>query len=324
MDSHSSRSNTITHTISEYFTGWRFPILTIAVLLLFNLMMIIFLAIPSGDTAIGEFARDFKTWCFNYDPATGRMDWFYVAVMISQPVLLSGIVYFIWRDQILQGWQLHRRAVVQVVVFSLTVVLAMGIGFTLMVSEESYAGDYPFPAERLRTSITPPAFSLVNQDGDQITLEELRGRVVVVTGVYATCSGACPVIMTELKRVTDRLSADELDHLSIVAITLDPVNDVREKLESMAYRHGVSAPLYHLVNGDVEHVNDTLDRFSISRTPNDKTGEIDHVNLYVLIDRQGKIAYRLTLSERTNEWLTTALKVLLADGNVAIAQSSAP
>ncbi len=40
---------------------------------------------------------------------------------------------------------------------------------------------------------------------------------------------------------------------------------------------------------------------------------IDHANLFLLVDRAGRIAYRLTLGERQQRWLTSALEFLLRE-----------
>ena len=41
-----------------------------------------------------------------------------------------------------------------------------------------------------------PAFSLVDQDGDQFTLDNVKGNVWLADFIFTTCSGPCP-IMTE-------------------------------------------------------------------------------------------------------------------------------
>ncbi|MBA2660711.1 MAG: SCO family protein [Bradymonadaceae bacterium] len=297
----------------ESFSEWRFAAFALALLLFFELLLSVLLVVPSGDSGLGLFAREFKTWCFNYDPATSTMDWFYVAVMLTQPLLMGAMIGYIWFKPLRDAWHEHRNSVALVSGFALITVLLITGVFALLGPTEGDTSQYPFPAERLRTTLVPPAFSLVNQDGEVVTLDALRGKVVILTGVYATCFGSCPLIMTKLKEATAQLAPEARDKLAIVAITLDPEGDDRLRLESMAQRHGVGAPLYNFVGGEPAVVNSVLDKLSISRIPNKETGEIDHSNLYVLIDAEGRIAYRLSLNERTSEWLDTALSVLLAE-----------
>ena len=43
------------------------------------------------------------------------------------------------------------------------------------------------------------------------------------------------------------------------------------------------------------------------------TRMIDHANLFLLLDREGRIAYRLSLGDQQERWLVTALQVLLRE-----------
>ena len=56
--------------------------------------------------------------------------------------------------------------------------------------------ELPFPAGRLRTTLSMPAFTLNNQDDEPISLSALHGRVVLVTAVYSTCTTTCPMMLT--------------------------------------------------------------------------------------------------------------------------------
>jgi cytochrome oxidase Cu insertion factor (SCO1/SenC/PrrC family) len=75
----------------------------------------------------------------------------------------------------------------------------------------------------------------------------------------------------------------------------------------------MQSTLYHLVTGDPAEVEPLLDRMQIARQRDPETGVISHANLFLLIDREGRIAYRLGLGERQQRWLTSALRVLLRE-----------
>jgi protein SCO1 len=86
-----------------------------------------------------------------------------------------------------------------------------------------------------------------------------------------------------------------------------------EKMAVAAEAYGMSAPQFNFLNGDPDEVNRVLDRLQVARMANEKTGEIDHANLFFLIDRSGTIAYRFNLSERHEEWLVQALRSLVEE-----------
>jgi cytochrome oxidase Cu insertion factor (SCO1/SenC/PrrC family) len=56
-----------------------------------------------------------------------------------------------------------------------------------------------------------------------------------------------------------------------------------------------------------------LYQLNIARTRDEKTGELVHSALFILLDREGRIAYRLSLSQRERSWLTSAARVLLRE-----------
>jgi cytochrome oxidase Cu insertion factor (SCO1/SenC/PrrC family) len=60
-------------------------------------------------------------------------------------------------------------------------------------------------------------------------------------------------------------------------------------------------------------MNTLLDQLNIGRMRDAKTGQLVHSNLFFLLDREGRIAYRLSLSQREQSWLTSAVRVLLAE-----------
>ena len=60
-------------------------------------------------------------------------------------------------------------------------------------------------------------------------------------------------------------------------------------------------------------MNALLDRLNVARTRDEKSGQIMHSNLFFLLDREGRIAYRLSLSQHEASWLISALRVLLAE-----------
>ena len=84
-------------------------------------------------------------------------------------------------------------------------------------------------------------------------------------------------------------------------------------LRDLASRHGVSAPAYQFLTGPAKDVNGVLDRLQIARKKDPHSGVIDHANLFIVLDRNGTVAYRFTLGERQERWLGQALKLLVRE-----------
>ncbi len=297
----------------RFFSGWQFPLLLLSVTFFLVLFMLAILLIPDSAGAASTFAEDFKVWCFGYDPATGAMEWGYVFMFLVQPLILIGVVIAVWSTPLREVLATPLR-MIPYVGGGLGVVVVLAAGLVGMASAPSSDPmTAPFPADRLRTAHQTPPFELTNQNGDIVTLDELGGRVVIVTAVYASCAYTCPILLMQTRRSVDALTQAEQAGLTVVAITLDPEHDRPEVLGTLMDNHGVSAPLYNAVTGEPPYVNNVLDRFGFTRSRSPDSDIIDHANLILLIDRSGRIAYRFSLGELQERWMTEALRLLIKE-----------
>ena len=291
--------------------GSSFPAFALSLLACWVIFLIGMLLAPSGPSGLGAFAEDFRIWCFGYDPETGRTDLAYVmAMIVPQFVIGAFIAYFWWEP--LRELAHKPRIVARHLAIAMLLVGGSSTGFALSAGQAP-TGDFPFPAEDLRTAYEAPQFALTNQDRKTVSLAEFQGNVVILTAVYASCPHTCPAILTQARAAIEELSPEEREDLRVIAVTMDPKNDSPDTLRELAKNHGMQSTLYHLVTGDPEEVEHLLDRMQIARERDPETGIINHANLFLLIDRDGRIAYRFGLGERQQQWLTSALEILLRE-----------
>src|SRR5262245_22745393 len=64
------------------------------------------------------------------------------------------------------------------------------------------------PTEALPKIAPAPAFTLTSQDGMQVSLASLRGKVAAVTFIFTRCTATCPVLTPMMALVQDRLGGD--------------------------------------------------------------------------------------------------------------------
>jgi protein SCO1/2 len=74
-------------------------------------------------------------------------------------------------------------------------------------------------------------FSLADQYGQQRSIRDFAGKVVVVFFGFTQCPDVCPTSMTELAQIKKSLGADG-DKLQAVFITVDPERDTPELLKA--------------------------------------------------------------------------------------------
>ncbi|PYM53806.1 MAG: cytochrome-c oxidase, partial [Candidatus Rokuibacteriota bacterium] len=91
---------------------------------------------------------------------------------------------------------------------------------------------------RLPTIGPAPPFALRMADGGRLALADLRGKVVAVTFIYATCTDTCPLLTAKLATLSKRMGKDFGAKVAFVAITVDPERDTADVLRSYAQVHG--------------------------------------------------------------------------------------
>ncbi len=303
------RFNRSIQAIGSFISGGAFPVFAISLLACWEVFLIGVLLVPPSPTALGAFAEDFRVWCFGYDPATGRTEWAYVFSMLLPQLMVGGFIALFWWKPLREMLREPKRAAAHVGAAAL-IVAGSTLGFAFF-STAPATSELPFPAEAIRTAFDSPHLSLTNQEGSPVDLDALEGRVVLLTAVYASCGHSCPLILSQAKAALAEFDPEELTDLTVIAVTMDPSTDSAEVLALLADGHGLQAPLYNLVTGPSQEVERVLDAMQIARTRDPETGVIDHANIFLLIDREGTVAYRLGLGERQKTWLTAALRVLL-------------
>jgi len=297
--------------LRNFLTGAAFPAFALSLLICWVIFLIAMLLAPADASGFGAFAEDFRIWCFGYDPATGQTEVAYVMAMIAPQFMLGGFIAYFWweplRELSVQPWRIARYLGAAAL---LVAGASTGFAFT---AGQAQQGELPFPAEELRTSHEAPQFELTNQLRQTVGPAAFEGNVVMLTAVYASCPHTCPLILTQAKRAIAELSPEERADLRVIAVTMDPEHDSPDVLHQLAQNHGMESPLYNLVTGASADVEPLLDRMEIARQRDPETGIINHANLFLLIDREGRVAYRLGLGERQQRWLTSALRILLRE-----------
>lgn len=299
--------------LTRWLSGEGFPIFAIALLALYEALMAVVLLLPAQGTPLEAFAEDFRVWCYGLDPATGRFQWAYVVSMLTPPWLMGGFIALMW-DEPLRAARKQPFAALRHVVPAVVLIGAAAVALVRSVDTSGGEGELPFPAEALRTHQAAPDLVLTDHTGAPVDLRDERGHVVVLTAVYAHCVSTCPVILTQIKAAVAALPEAARQDLRVIGVTLDPERDDPAKLAALVEGHGLEAPLFRLATGEVAEVERVLDDLGVARQRDPETGVIDHANLFVVVDRSGEVAYRFSIGERQQRWLTTALGLLLAEG----------
>jgi protein SCO1/2 len=133
-----------------------------------------------------------------------------------------------------------------------------------------------------------PAFSLTTQGGTRLALKDLRGKVVAVTFIYASCADTCPLLTAKLAGLQTRLDTDFGAKVFFVTITVDPERDTPQVLKRYAQAHGVNLAGWAFLTGTPTEILQVARQYGIyyKKTPR---GAVDHTFLTSLIDHNGTL-----------------------------------
>ncbi|MBS1598263.1 MAG: SCO family protein [Bacteroidetes bacterium] len=104
--------------------------------------------------------------------------------------------------------------------------------------------------------------SLTNQLNHNVSLGQLKGKVIVADFFFTHCPSICPTLTTNMRKLQDALrKKDEMKLLDtsfvqFVSFTVDPQRDTAAALKRYADKYGVNPDLWWLLTGDKKTIYD--------------------------------------------------------------------
>ena len=133
-----------------------------------------------------------------------------------------------------------------------------------------------------------PDFELQASNGSPLTLQQFRGKVVVVQFGFTKCPKVCPVTLANVTQAF-RLLGPRSSDVQLVFVTVDPQRDTPERLREYL---GLFDPRFLGVTGTQEQLQAVNQHYGVAATrvvsADQKLGyEMHHSSSIYLIDRAG-------------------------------------
>ena len=134
-----------------------------------------------------------------------------------------------------------------------------------------------------------PAFTLVDQQGQPVSRDTLRGSVWVADFIFTRCAGQCPMMSAQMTQLAARLPHDS--GVRLVSFTVDPTWDTPEVLARYAAQYPTSVAAWSFLTGDEAAIHRLCrEGFHVALSEQGTDAEpITHSTRLVLVDRQGRI-----------------------------------
>jgi protein SCO1/2 len=196
------------------------------------------------------------------------------------------------------------------VLIALFLVTLFAFGAVLLArSREQGPSDIATAGTRFEGAVMPrnlraPDFELENQDGEKVSMRDLRGEPVVVTFLYTNCDDTCPAQAQTVRGALDELGED----LPALAVAVDPPRDTAESARAFLAEQRVTGRL-SFVLGSRSELRPVWDGFYIA--PQTVTQE--HQARFTLVDKRGFQRVGYPGFEATPERLAHDLRILQAE-----------
>jgi protein SCO1 len=131
-----------------------------------------------------------------------------------------------------------------------------------------------------------PEFTLTNQNGNDIALKNLRGKVLAITFIFASCVDTCPLLTAKMAGIQTRLGSAFGSNVFFVSITVDPERDTPEVLKRYAEIHKANLGGWAFLTGSPAEIREVAKRYGVTYKKTAR-GDVDHTFLTSLVDHNG-------------------------------------
>lgn len=161
-------------------------------------------------------------------------------------------------------------------------------------------------------------FAFLNQNGDTVSREDIKGKVFVAEYFFTTCGTICPKMTAQMTRVQKRFKGN--DAFKILSFTVYPEIDTVEVMKAYAEKHNAINGQWHFLTGEKDDLYYLARNSFFVLKPaeaanlGDAGSDFIHTNNFVLVDQELRIRgyYDGTNITEVNELMEDA-EILLND-----------
>ena len=166
--------------------------------------------------------------------------------------------------------------------------LVLSVALACPMDARSHDSHKSRQSERLSKIGPAPEFTLTDQDGRRVALKDLRGKVLAITFIFASCADTCPLLTATMAALQDKLGAAFGPRVYFVSITVDPERDTPEVLKRYAEAHRANPAGWAFLTGTPAEIRDVAKRYGVYHRKTER-GDVDHTFLTSIVDQSGTL-----------------------------------
>jgi protein SCO1/2 len=140
----------------------------------------------------------------------------------------------------------------------------------------------------LPQSRTVPSLEMIDQTGQPVAVDQLKGKWSLLFFGYTFCPDICPTTLAQLRQIKSELPKEAVDKLQVILVSVDPNRDTPAQLKQYL---GYFDADFRGLTGSVETLQKLANAVSIPYIPADTSKPnytVDHSGNLAVIGPDGK------------------------------------
>ena len=130
-----------------------------------------------------------------------------------------------------------------------------------------------------------------NQNGENIEMKELKGKVLVMVMIYTSCKAACPRLVADMRNIEEHLPENIKNNVKLVLVSIDPVVDTPKRLKSFAIENKMDSEQWVFLRSTEENTREFAAVLAVNYKKIAPL-EFSHSNIISVFNAEGELAYQ--------------------------------
>ena len=130
-----------------------------------------------------------------------------------------------------------------------------------------------------------------NQDGQNLEMKDLKGKVLVMVMIYTSCKAACPRLVADMRNIEQRIPAKTKDNVKFVLVSIDPEVDTPKRLKAFAAENKMTGDQWVFLRSTEENTREFAAVLAVNYKKIDPI-DFSHSNIISVFNAEGELAYQ--------------------------------
>jgi len=130
-----------------------------------------------------------------------------------------------------------------------------------------------------------------NQNGQNLEMKDLKGKVLVMVMIYTSCKAACPRLVADMRNIESRLPDNIKPNVKLVLISIDPKTDTPKRLKDFAIANKMDGDQWEFLRSTEENTREFAAVLAVNYK---KIAPLDfsHSNIISVFNAQGELKFQ--------------------------------